>query len=299
MRSHIQVPTPVFVDGVLRLYFASRPKPTLSLTGYVDLDPEDPTRVLHVHPDPILDLGAPGTFDEFGIMPSSIVEHDGALFMYYSGWSRMTTVPYHNATGLAVSEDNGRSFRKLGDGPILDRTLLEPYSATSPFVMRLARDDWRIFYSSGIGWSAVGEKYEHVYDIKTGYSQDGIWWTRKGESAISQQHPLEALTRPAIVRHGGMYHMYFCHRHSRDFRDGEGGYRLGYAHSTDLRNWVREMNRSPLECGPEGAPDSHMAAYPALALDGDKTYLFYNGNGFGEKGLLLATPRVPLPAEGD
>jgi len=287
MNSHAQVPTPLVCDDVLRVYFASRPNPRLSLTGYVDLNPEDPSEIVYVHESPILDPGKPGTFDEFGIMPACAVEHGGLIYLYYSGWSRCASVPYHNTTGLAVSEDSGRTFRKLGEGPILERTLLEPYSATNPFVLK-ADDGWWMWYSSGTGWIELDGRWEHVYDVKCARSEDGVWWTRDGSSAIAQTHSEEAITRACVLDLHGQYLMWYCYRGSRDFRDGADSYRIGCAYSTDLVHWTRQDDRSGIVCGTPGEPDSEMVAYPYVFRANQRIFMLYNGDRFGTRGFCLA-----------
>ena len=133
MNTHAQVPTALLLDDRIRVYIASRPKPGLSLTGYVDLDIAQPNRVLAVSDRPILEPGGPGSFDEHGIMPSAVVRDGDRVRLYYSGWCRLAgEAPYHNTTGLAVSEDSGRTFRREFVGPVLDRSPNEAFSATSP-----------------------------------------------------------------------------------------------------------------------------------------------------------------------
>ena len=153
MHSHAQVPTPLVLPdaGVIRVYFASRPQKNLTLPTFCHLDLDDLTRVIRVNEQPLLDPGPPGTFDEHGIMPSCALEADGAVLLYYSGWSRSASVPYTNATGLAVSEDGGLTFRKVSEGPILSRNLHDPYSATSPVVLKEG-EGWHMWYCSGTGW---------------------------------------------------------------------------------------------------------------------------------------------------
>src|SRR4051794_28022250 len=72
MFSHAQVPTVLLLSDRFRVFVASRPRPGLSLTGWVDLDRQNPMRVLATSPAPILERGAPGSFDEFGIMPAAV-----------------------------------------------------------------------------------------------------------------------------------------------------------------------------------------------------------------------------------
>jgi hypothetical protein len=286
MKSHAQVPTPLVGDGFIRVYFSSRPQPDVSLTTFVDLEANDPTKILRVNQTPILELGKPGTFDEHGVMPSCAVRVDSRVFLYYSGWSRGASVPYTNSTGLAISLDGGETFSKVSAGPILSKGFHDPYSATSPCVLK-EDNAWHMWYCSGTGWLKIGEKYEHTYDIKYARSDDGIAWAPQREPVISQQTEFEALTRPFVTRSSDGYHMWFCYRGSHDFRDGQDAYRIGYAYSDDLRHWQRDDDKAGL--GPsETGWDSKMIAYPAVITLDRRTLMFYNGNGFGYEGFGLA-----------
>jgi sucrose-6-phosphate hydrolase SacC (GH32 family) len=282
MKTHAQVPTPLVGEGFIRVYFSSRPQPDLSLTSFVDLDTNEPTRILQLNPEPILELGRPGTFDEHGVMPSCAIQHEDKVFLYYSGWSRGTTVPYTNSTGLAISEDGGQTFQKISEGPILGKSFHDPYSATSPCVIRDG-GMWHMWYCSGTGWLKIGEKFEHTYDIKYANSNDGITWQPHSTPAIKQRTVHEALTRPFVMKSADGYDMWFCFRGSHDFRDGEDAYRIGYAFSKDLINWQRKDEEAGIDASP-GGWDDRMIAYPAVVAVNGRTFMFYNGNSFGRAG---------------
>lgn len=282
MKTHAQVPTPLVSEGFIRVYFSSRPEFNLSLTTFVDLDVENPGKILRLNPTPILELGQPGTFDEHGIMPSCAVRNGSQVFLYYSGWSRGASVPYTNSTGLAISDDGGETFRKISEGPILSKSVHDTYSATSPCVLKEG-NIWHMWYCSGTAWLKIGEKYEHTYDIKYARSSDGISWLPQREAVISQRTEYEALTRPFVIKSSDGYHMWFCYRGSHSFRDGEDAYRIGYALSKDLSCWERNDDKAGIDQSPTGW-DSRMIAYPAVAVVGGRTLLFYNGNGFGAEG---------------
>src|SRR5438270_337025 len=79
-------PTPWVRGSEIRVFVGMRDEQGRSRVGYVDLDASDPSRVLRVSEKPALDLGAPGTFDENGVVPCAVVERDGALFLYYAGY---------------------------------------------------------------------------------------------------------------------------------------------------------------------------------------------------------------------
>lgn len=287
MKTHAQVPTPLVCDGFIRVYFSSRPERSLSLTTFADVAAGPPFEVLRVNPAPILDPGSPGTFDEHGIMPSCAVRNGGAVFLYYSGWSRGASVPYTNSTGLAVSEDGGETFRKISAGPILGKSLSDPYSATSPFVLK-EEDGWHMWYCSGTGWHQIGGKYEHTYDIKYARSDDGVRWSAVSKAAIEQRGKYEAITRPFVLKRRDGYHMWFCYRGSHGFRDGEESYRIGYAYSEDRQRWHRDDEKAGISTS-EAGWDSKMIAYPAVAAVNDRILMFYNGNGFGAGGFGCAS----------
>jgi predicted GH43/DUF377 family glycosyl hydrolase len=219
-------------------------------------------------------------------MPSSAVRDGNKVLLYYSGWSRSVSVPYTNSTGLAISDDGGETFRKVSDGPILSKSLHDPYSATSPCVLK-EDNIWHMWYCSGNDWLEIGEKYEHTYDIKYARSSDSISWSRQSQAVIKQQTDYEALTRPWVIKSSDGYHMWFCYRGSHDFRDGQNAYQIGYAYSSDLQHWQRSDERSGISPSKSGW-DSKMIAYPAVITLDDRTLMFYNGNGFGSEGFGIA-----------
>lgn len=286
MNSHAQVPTALLLNDRIRVYFATRPKQNLSLTTYLDLDIHDLNNIIQINEKPILELGHTGAFDEHGIMPSSVIYHNGLVFLYYSGWQRCLSVPYNNYTGLAISEDGGTTFRKYSPGPIIDRKPFEIYSATSPFVF-IKNKIWHMWYSSGIEWMEINGKLEHCYDIKYAMSYDGIKWEQTGMVAIPQKNIGEAITKPTIIELNEKYYMWYSYRGSSDFRGGFDSYRIGLAESRDLESWIRKDEKSGIDISEIGF-DSEMIAYPNVILLNEKYILFYNGNNFGYDGILLA-----------
>lgn len=285
MKSHAQVPTPLS-DGkgdFIRIYYSSRPQRSVSLTSFIDVQHSDPTKIVYSHPEPILSLGGPGSFDEHGIMPSCAVQEGGVVYLYYSGWSRSQSVPYTNATGLAISEDGGRTFRKFSAGPIIAKNIYDPYSATSPCVLK-SENGWGMWYCSGTSWILVDGKWEHTYDIKYAQSEDGTRWIPSGKVAIRSKTPEEAVTRPWVVAQGGSWSMWYCFRGSRAFRDGANSYRIGYASSSDGIEWTSDDAASSILSPSPGSWDSAMVAYPAIVRTGNSLIMFYNGNDFGASG---------------
>jgi hypothetical protein len=282
--SHAQVPTVLDCGDQLRIYYADRTPANKSFMCYIDVDAEDPSHIIDLHSDALLSLGAPGTFDDDGAMPACAVRVDGRVFLYYSGWNRGVTVPYRNSIGIAVSEDDGRNFRRMYEGPVMDRTAEEPYIAVTPSIVRGA-DSWRMWYISGLRWVPIAENLEPVYVIKYAESLDGIRWVRPNHQCLPQRHPFEAFSHPSVIQSNGVYHMWFCSRDSSDFRDGAGAYRIGYARSSNGLDWERDDEFGGLGVSDEGW-DSTMTAYPYVVVGRNgKVRMFYNGNSFGRSGI--------------
>jgi predicted GH43/DUF377 family glycosyl hydrolase len=287
MASHACTPTAFLLnDETIRILFAPRNEDGQSIPSYVDVSAVDPTRVLAVGEAPIMPLGETGTFDDGGIMPCCVVENGDELWLYYVGWNASVSVPYRNAIGLAVSRDRGRTFERMFPGAIVDRSRTEPYFTASPWVYHQG-ETWHMLYTSTIRFLKVGGRQEPIYVIMKATSNDGIEWDRPGEAALPVRHDEEALARPTVVQLNDGWHMWFCHRGSRDFRDGADSYRIGRAHSSDGIDWERLDD----EAGPASEPgqfDDAMQTYPCVLRHENTLHLFYNGNGFGREGIAHA-----------
>jgi hypothetical protein len=284
MNSHAQMPAVLVREDRLRIYFSTRPGAGVSMPAFIDVATDNPSRVLAVHPHPLLDLGPPGSFDEHGIMPVMPVRRKGDTLLYYTGWSRLAgKAPYNNSSGVAVSRDGGTTFERLFPGPVLTRSPGEPFSATLSWIVVDATGTWRMWYSTGIEWVEGDDRMEPIYVICQAWSRDGIDWIRDGRPVVTPTDRLEAQSRPTVLYRGGVWHMWFCHRGSKQFRDGASAYRMGYARSTDLQTWERDDNAAGIDVSESGW-DSKMLAYPCVVTTPLGVLMFYNGNGFGASG---------------
>ena len=289
MASHASLPLPDKVsENVLRIYFATRSKENKSSITFVEVEADDPARILYVHDKPVLSPGKLGAFDDDGVGPYSLVTKGSKKYLYYGGVNASITVSCRNAIGLAVSEDNGLTFERICEGPVVDRNQHEPYFTAAADVMRCS-DHWKMWYGSGTGWVVINGKPEPRYQIKYGRSSDGINWSRDNTVCIEYKLEGEANVRPCVVLEDGIYKMWFCYRGSLDYRtDKSQSYRLGYAESKDGTRWIRKDEEVGITRSAEGW-DSAMMCYPYIYQHRGRKYLFYNGNGFGESGFGYAT----------
>jgi hypothetical protein len=284
MRTHAAVPVAGRIDDdTLRILFAGRDESNRSRIGWVDVNPLDPGGILGVGDEPLLELGARGTFDDSGMMPSCVVSCGSLTYLYYIGWNTRITVPYHVSIGLAISRDGGRTFRRYSPGPLLDRDKDEPFFVSNPCVLR-EEGRWRMWYISCTGWDEVNGRAEPMYHVKYAESDDGISWRRAGVVCIDYDAFTRAIGRPWVVELGGRYGMWFSYRGLSDYRsDPVSSYRVGYAESADGLVWERQPDAVGLERS-EGGWDSVMVAYTNVVRVAGRLLCFYNGNGFGRSG---------------
>ena len=282
-RSHAQAPAALLLDDRIRVYYGTRDAENRSRTSFFEVDRADPARLVYAHDRPVLDLGKPGCHDEDGVIGSQAIIVGDEMRLYYGGVSRGGHVPYRMSVGLARSLDGGLTFERVFEGPIVDRTPLEPYMTMAPNVL-MTGPGWTMWYGSGTGWVEVDGKFEPTYQIKLAYSDDGIAWRQTNHACIPKLDPLEANTRPSVMRTPEGYEMWFCYRHSRHYRDGEGSYRIGYATSTNGRDWVRQADPKGLSPSGQGWNAVTMSYPSVIAADG-RRIMFHNGDGFGQSGV--------------
>ena len=284
-KTHGMGPTPFRLnDEVIRVFITCLDEKGRGRPGYVDLAAQDPTRVLGVSTCATLDIGAPGTFDDNGLMAISIVQHEpNILYMYYAGFEICTHIRYRIFSGLAVSKDGGMNFTRYSQSPILDRTSKELFFRCGPFAMV---DDgiFKLWYVAGSEWTTINGQSMPVYDLRYQESLDGINWSDEGVLSMSITGEDEhGFGRPWVVKRGPNDYQLFYSIRRRSF----AAYRLGYAESTDGINWVRKDEEMGLDVSP-GEFDSEAIMYSAVISVDDKTYCFYNGNNFGEQGFGVA-----------
>jgi predicted GH43/DUF377 family glycosyl hydrolase len=292
MREFAQSPSVLIFDDVIRVYFCSRPAPDergqyKSYIAFIDLDRRTPTRVVRICNEPVMRLGGCGTFDEFGTNPVSVIRHEKQIRAYYAGWTRCESVPFNAAIGIAISNNNGESFERIGEGPVLSYTPDEPFLLGSPRIRRF-NGKWCLWYVAGKRWLKTSSRPEPVYKIRMATSSDGLIWRKAGVDLIEDKLGEDECQAGAdVIERAGRFHMFYSYRQSQNYKGREGGYRIGYAVSDDLVNWKRNDELAGMEVSAEGW-DSEMVNYGhVFSLDGE-TYMIYQGNEMGRAGIGLA-----------
>jgi predicted GH43/DUF377 family glycosyl hydrolase len=291
IKDFAQAPSTIVLEDRVRVFFCGRPAPdpdggVRSRLSYLDLDRKDLRRVIDIAKAPVCSLGALGTFDEFGTYPASVVKVGKETRAYHGGFTRCVSVPFNAAIGVALSEDDGKSFVKAGDGPVLEYAPDEPFVHGSPKIRRFG-DTWYLWYCSGRKWLEAGGEQQPVYKIRMATSQDGYHWKRTGRNLLPDVlEPDECQASADVFLLDGVYHMLFSFRYCLRFKEKDRGYRFGYAWSKDLLNWTRDDAQAGMQVSSRGL-DSESVSYGHVFFIDGEYYMLYQGNEIGKVGFGL------------
>jgi len=284
-KTHATIPTPYLVNAdVIRVFTSSMDGQGRCRPSYVDVSSSNPLEIVSYSREPIMDLGAPGDFDDNGVVCLSIIspEH-GKLWMYYAGFEICQNIRYRIFTGLAISEDNGVSFKRLSRVPVLDRSDSESFFRCGSFVM-FDKGKYRLWYVAGNSWTEINGKSMPVYDLRYQESNNGIDWDPLGTISLPITNKDEhGFGRPWIVKESENSYKLFYSIRSRSL----SSYKLGYAESNNGINWERKDELMGLGLSSEGF-DSKGIMYSSIININERMYCFYNGNNFGEDGFGIA-----------
>ncbi|WP_096779599.1 glycoside hydrolase family protein [Zobellella denitrificans] len=264
---------------VIRVYAGFRDTNGISRIGYVDVSSDNPSMILKVSEQPVLDVGEPGMFDDNGVILGDIINVGEEIRMYYVGFQLVKKAKFLAYTGLAVSNDGGDNFDRISPTPILDRTQEGKFIRAIHSV--LVEDGvFKVWYATGNGWETINNTDYPQYDINYIESRDGISFPSSGNKIIKNnlKNKEYRIGRPRVHRFGENYLINFT------YGTTDGRYEAGQAISSDGVNWIRDDKGIGITVSQEGWDSKHLS-YPSLiTVPNGKTYMFYNGNDMGREG---------------
>ena len=185
---------------------------------------------------------------------------------------------YFLFSGLAISHDKGRSFKRVSEKPVLVSTPKGLYVRSAPFLLR-TKEFWNMWYVEGNKWIDINKKQVPMYKIKHITSQSLTEWGTEGNECFDYKSDDEyGFGRPFILYEDNTFKMFYS------IRMKSKGYRLGYSESTDGQNWIRLDEEIGITVSENGW-DSEMICFSSILKFKDITYMFYNGNNYGESGI--------------
>lgn len=284
-KKNTMVPLPYLIDDkTIRIYITMCDEKNIGRIGFVDVEADNPSKIVGYSKKPVIDIGIDGTFDDNGVVTASLLKDDDKLYMFYSGYQLCTKVPYLIFTGLAVSHDNGYTFEKLTtEIPLLDRIKGEVANRCVPFVIKEG-DTYKMWYTASVGdgWcKAPNGKLEPLYNLKYMESKDLLNWQNiKSQTVIDFKNEDEhGICKSVLWKEDGLYKIIYSLRHLSK------GYRLGYGESKDGINWTRMDDKVGITISDKPAWDDDMVCFAERLEYKDKVYLFYSGNHYGMQGI--------------
>ncbi len=157
----------------------------LSAVGYAT-SPDGSNWVKH-DGNPIMGEGLPGTYDDGGVLPRTVIVRDGLYQMWYTAIHRSDN-EYDWRIGYAVSDD-GLDWTRH-PVPVLEPGVgWEQLIVFAPHV-RFERSQYHMWYSGSNGGT---------FNIGYAVSSDGIEWTRYWDNPVVSRDPSIAAELPLIV----------------------------------------------------------------------------------------------------
>ena len=226
----------------------------------------------------VLDLGAPGALDDYGVAIPQVIK-DGTLFrMWYNGNDGANDrVFYANST-------DGVNWNKQGMVMDIGSTGQLDDESARPYHLLKENGEYKLWYG---GFD--GSNYRMLYANST----DGLSWTKQGiainlgsPGSLDDMH----IGGGSVMNDNGIYRMWYSGH------DGST-YRILYADSNDGLSWTK--HGLALDKGSAGEFDDNQLAYPMVLKDIDWFYkMWYQGNDGSNSRIMLATSSY-IPIEGN
>ena len=213
--------------------------------------------------------------------------------LYFTAWGRRRDFKVPNTTGVAISEDGGRTWRYGDDHPVLPLDRPFDCEGTGSVWVLIESGKFRMFYT------AIGRYFEKPEGVVSGHgevipeigiayaeSRDGIHWEKPEDELVVAPRgfgvaPYEYIcSKPCVVAGGEGYILWV--------NTFGSAYRVHRLFSAEGIRWQWAERWGPegeLGVGEPGAFDDHQRSYPTIVRHNDEYRCWYTGNGFGATGM--------------
>ncbi|MDA0745139.1 MAG: hypothetical protein O2954_01380 [bacterium] len=213
--------------------------------------------------------------------------------LYFVGWGYRPDGKLPNTTGVAISEDQGQSWRYHNEHPVLPLDRDYDREGTGSVWVLHEQGRFRMYYT------AIGKYKPKPKDVQTGHgdiipeigiayaeSTDGIQWEKTEDNLIVKPRgfnvdPYEYIcSKPCVIKTGSTYTMWV--------NTFGTAYRVHRLTSTNGKNWQWSERTGPdgeFHTGTQGAFDDQQRCYPTVIPENGTYRCWFTGNGFGKTGM--------------
>ncbi len=251
----------IFYGGEYHLWYTGAPTENIYRIGYASS--ADGIN-WNKHPDPVLGVGTPGSFDDQGLWLPNVFVDSAGFKMWYSGNLGESGI------GLATSSDP-INWSRAQSLPVLAPGAAGTFDVNYAFLPCILYQDntyhmWYTGRNAGGTW-------------QTGYatSTDGVNWSKFGGNPVLSAGPSGAWDSRAaaagtVIYENGEYHMWYHGTNRNDNTETK----IGYATSPDGINWTKYTGNPVLSRTP-GSWDATNVWFPRVIKEGHRYRMWYTG----------------------
>jgi predicted GH43/DUF377 family glycosyl hydrolase len=229
--------------------------------------------------NPVLDVGAPGSWDDEGVgFPCVIFEND-TFHMWYSGYNGTDL-----NIGYATSLDGIYWKKDTVNNPVLTHGQppdWDAYEIYTPMVVKV-ETIYHMWYS--------GAAIDDQDNIGHATSTDRIHWDEDPENPVllrgeSQGWDMQWVVTPYVIFKSDTFHMWYSGALNIS------NVSIGYATATDPygKNWTKDTLHNPILSPSPGNWDYPRVEYPSISTFNDTLYMFYTGGNYNNRDIGFAT----------
>lgn len=284
--SHFYAPSAILLKDRIRIFGGFWDENMHSRLGFVDVDIDDPSKVINYATEPLLSDGKPGTFDMNGTTPLTAMVVDNKLRIYYAGWQKFdfSHKRYTIFTGLAVGEPEDVLLTRFSEDSIIGPRFEDELVRTGCLIMK-DKGVYRNWFASFSKVIDINGKITPAYNLSTMTSEDGFSWNNKEDIIFPiRENAIMGYGRSAVWKEGDNYQGLFA------VREWSGRYCnvLYYSTSKDGIHW-EELSKKHVAFQASYTCDAQKeVCSPSIIIQKNRMLMFYNGDDFGKYGLRLA-----------
>ena len=212
------------------------------------------------YPDPVLEVGSPGSWDQTTSLATTVLFHQGIYKMWYEGDSGF---------GYATSPDGLVWIKDTLHNPVLEPGPPGSWDDIAVNQVSVLINDslYHLWYS--------GVDVNNDNRIGHATSLDGVFWTKDTANPVldlgtTAPWDTDEAMHPCVIYEDNLFKMFY---------NGYGGntQRILYAYSSNGTNWTGYTTHPMLEPGTSGSWDDWELGPLSILHDADNYHMWYTG----------------------